>query len=118
MLQPGPRAVARMQERQPGADRQPVVAHRGKNENLVERQRFGEQAIEPDIGEQSAGQRELARAGAPEPPAHRLQGEVLGHLLDRGRDRFAVMALADRHELFAHRRPVAEIRSRSARRRR
>ena len=64
VAQPGLGAVARMQERERGADRQAVVAHRRKDEHLVERQRLGEQPVEPHIGEQPARQREPARAGA------------------------------------------------------
>ena len=62
VLQPGFDAVARVQQRERGADRQAVVAHRGKDEHLVERQRLGQQPVEPHIGEQPAGKREPARA--------------------------------------------------------
>ncbi len=109
MPQPGLGAVARMQEGERGADRQAVVPHRGKYEHLVQRQGFGKQPVEPHVGEQAAGQRELARAGAREPPAHRLHGVILGDFLDRGRDGLAVVPLADRQEFLAHRGPVAEI---------
>ena len=69
VAQPGLGAVARVQEGERRADREALIAHRGKHEHLVERQGLGEQPVEPHVGEQPARQRELARAGAPEPPA-------------------------------------------------
>ena len=110
MAQPGLGAVTLMQERQARADREALVAHRGENEHLVERQRLGEQPVEPHVGEQAAGHGEPARAGALKPVAHRLHGEIFRHFLDRGSDRFAIMALAEAEKLLAHRGPVAEIR--------
>ena len=109
VLQPGLGAVARVQERERGADRQAVVAHRRKDEHLVERQCLGEQPVQPHIGEQAAGEREPR---APLRASHQrtdFSGEVLRDLLDRRRDRLAVVSLADRQELLAHRRPVAEV---------
>ncbi len=62
LRQPGGEAVALLKEREGGADRNAAVAHRRKDENLVERALLRQQPIEPDVGEQAAGKPQMARA--------------------------------------------------------
>src|SRR5262249_9110787 len=110
VTQPGLGAVTLVQEGEPGADREALVAHRGKYEHFIQRQRFGKQPVEPHIGEQAAGKSELARAGTFEPVAYRLEREIFRDLLDRRRDGLAIVALAEAKKFLAHRGPVAEVR--------
>ena len=60
LREPGREPVARVQEATARADRKAVVAHRREDEDLVERQRLGEQPVEPHVGEQPAGERRVS----------------------------------------------------------
>src|SRR5580693_2824773 len=65
------------------ARRHALVAHRREDEDLVERQPFGENAIEPHIGKDAAGETEMPRLVAPQQPLDRAQHGVFKHLLDQ-----------------------------------
>ena len=60
LLEPRAEAVAVAQIAKCRADRQTVVAHGREDENLLERQRLGEQPVEPHVGKQSARERQAA----------------------------------------------------------
>jgi hypothetical protein len=49
VAQPGLGAVALVQEGERGADREALIAHRRKHEHLIERQRLGDEPVEPTL---------------------------------------------------------------------
>src|SRR5262249_15117326 len=64
-LEPGGEPILVPQVTKSRSDRQSVVAHGRKNEDLLDRQRLRQEPVQADVGEQSASQREMARVGAP-----------------------------------------------------
>src|SRR5262249_1272314 len=59
LIEPASETVALQQPRERAADRQAVVAHRGKDKDLIEVELFSKQPIQFDVGKNTARQSEV-----------------------------------------------------------
>ena len=109
-----PQTVTLQQIAKRAARRHALVAHGGEDENLIERQPFGENPIEPHIGKDAAGETEMPRLVAPQQPLDRAQHGVFQNLLDRGRGVFPAHADGKTADGVVHVAKIAEIRAHAA----
>ncbi len=108
-------AVALLEIAERAAGRGALVAHRRKDEDFLERQLFGQHAVEPHIGEHAARDAEAARAVPRDQARHRAQHDVLQHLLDRGGGILAAHLGGERADEAVHLGDAGKIREHAAR---
>ena len=109
LFQPRSEPVAVEEELQGAADDEAVIAHRRHDEHFVDRQALGQEPIEPDIGEDAAGETEPAHAVPLEEPLHRQGDAPFEQRLDRRGGVLAGVGEGERTEAVAQRAVVGQV---------